>query len=65
MHVVVAGNLIEYSLGQWNMRSFALNDEKGLPLSVKSNNIRTLLGLVENQTTFGANEGFGVSVVGQ
>lgn len=65
MHVVIAGNLIEYSLGQWNMRSLALDDQKGLPLPVESNDIRTLLGLVENQATFGANEGFGVSIMGQ
>jgi hypothetical protein len=63
VYVIVAGNLIEYRLGQGNMRSLALNDQERLPLSVENNDIRTLLGLVKNQTPFGANERFWVSIV--
>ena len=63
VYVIIAGNLVEYRLGQGDVGSFTFDDQKRLSLSIKNNNIRTLLGLVENQTTFGADERFRVGVV--
>lgn len=55
MNVVVATNLVEYRLGQWDMWRFALNQQKRLALSVKDQNIGSLLGLVQHQSALGAN----------
>lgn len=46
MDVIVPADLVEDALGQRNVWSLAFNNEKGLPLSIKNNNIGTFLRLV-------------------
>ncbi len=61
--MVVAANLIENILRQRNMRSFAFDQQKRLPLPVENYDVGSLLGLVQQQPPFRPDQCFGVGVM--